>query len=366
MLCADKLPKAILLLILMALMNVAHSKCSFTSGKTTIEGNFDFSSIADLDAFYNASTIPDKVIRSNEVTLFPSDTDFFSCTANETITWRFLMPIRSGGAYAYTMDVGDTTGNISLVLRAAAGSRTLITNYFVSSEYFPLFSGGTSVSYGTMPGVKYTMGQIIDQVPRFVLKKSGDIKDNLVIPSGTIFEVTTSDGLTLVRLNSNSETKINAGTCELMSPINQVYEFEDIKAPWGTHIEIIGGFSGNVSIPIELSCRNKTLLPSIRLSAETGIITSSLNGRGYLKTIGTAKGIGIMALPNDGIESTDGLNNSSPYTDIINHDWKFSGKTNSAGNLAMYISANLMAIEKWDDSNAGAFEAVLGYNIIYP
>jgi|AKYZ01.1.fsa_nt_gi hypothetical protein len=364
MLSADKILGGIILMISLSSMNIAHAKCSFSSGMTTIEQTFDFSSLADLEGFYNSSNIT-KLIQAND-SITSTLKNFVTCTANEKIFWQFKMPVRSGGQYGYTMDIGDTTGNVSFVLRAAANSGSLIYKDTSTSEYFPLSTGGTLIYYQTSPGVTYTTRQIIDQYPRFVLRKIGDIKDNLVIPSGTIFDVTTSDGLTLVRITSTTNTKINAGTCELINPVNQVYEFTNVIAPWKTPIQIIGDFSGDISIPIELSCRNKTLVPSIRFTAETGVITSTVNGKSYLKTTGTAKGIGIYAMPNKGTESNHGLTNTSDFSDVLSYDWKFNGTLNDSANLAMYISANLIAIEKWDNSYAGDFEAVLGYDVIYP
>lgn len=358
-----------MLILYFSFSHYIYAKCSFLSGYTTQSMTFDFSSLADRDEFFNSSNIPagTVIIRGDGNFVGTPSAPFFKCTANETITWQLLWPVKAGGNYGYTVDTGDTTGSVSVVLKVGLTS-SLIKNHFTQSNYFPLFNGTKRLTYKTSPSSSYKMSDVVDQFPYVHVLKNGNVKDNLKIPSGLFYQVITSDGLELIRLTSQGVT-IKSGTCEIMNPLNQVYEFSQIHRWNNTHApEIIGYQNGegarNISIPIEVNCRNSTLKPAIKLNSETGFITSSLDGRGFIKPAGSAGGIGMIIAPQTG--TSDTCTSSMSMSQCYQKTFRFNGNKSSSGNLLMTVSGNLFSIEKWQDEYTGDYEFVVGYTLIYP
>ncbi|WP_131797710.1 hypothetical protein [Enterobacter genomosp. S] len=358
-----------ILVMYLSFSHFVYAKCQFLNGYTTQTMTFDFTSLADREEFFNSSNISagTLMIRGNGNFVGKPSVPFFKCTANETISWQLLWPVKAGGNYGYTVDTGDTTGAISVVLRAGLNS-ALIKNYFTQSNYFPLYNGTKRLTYKTSPKTSYTMSDVVDQFPWVGVLKNGNIKDNLKIPSGLFYQIVTSDGLELVRLISQGVT-IKSGTCEIMNPLNQVYEFSQVHR-WNntTAPEILGYQNGegssNISIPIEVNCRNSTLKPAIKLSSETGFITSSLGGKDFVKPAGSASGIGMIVAIQTG--ANESCNSSMSMSQCYQKNFTFNGNKSSSGNYLMTVSGNLYSIEKWRDEYVGDYEFVVGYTLIYP
>lgn len=354
------------LVLFFSCSHFANAKCQFLNGNTTESMTFDFSSLADREEFFNSSNISagTLMIKGDGNFVGRPSVPFFKCSGNETITWQLLWPTKIGGNYGYTVDTGDTQSSISVVLKASVVS-TLIKSYFTQSNYFPLFNGTTKLTYKTTPSASYTLSDVVDQFPFVSVLKNGNVKDNLKIPSGLFFQVVTSDGLELVRLISQGVT-INSGTCEIMNASNQVYEFSQLHRWNNTKIDQILGSEGarNISIPIEVNCRNSTLTPAIKLNSETGFVTSSLSGREFVKPAGSAKGIGMRIHIQTGSNDTCTFDmmESQCYQKIFT----FNGQKSSAGNLLMTVSGDLYSIAKWQDEFVGDYEFVVGYTLVYP
>lgn len=346
--------------------NFAYAKCTFLNGYSTQVSTFDFSSLANRDEFFNSSQIPagTLMINGDNSLIGRASIPFFKCSANESITWRLLWPVKSGGNYGYTVDTGDSTGTVSVVLKAGAKA-SLIKNNFTSTSYYPLYNGTTTLTYKTSPNTNYLLNDVVDQMPFVGVLKSGNVKDNLTIPSGLFFQITTSDGLELVRFMSNGVT-IKSGTCEIMNPLSQVFEFNPIHRWNGTQnlMEQIDQGAKNIAIPIEINCRNSTLKPGIILNSETGFVTSSFSGRQFLRPAGSASGIGMQVVPQSG--TNEGCPGQLPISQCYQKTFTFNGNKSSSGNLLMTISGDIYAIEQWRDEFVGDYEFVVGYTLVYP